>query len=44
MTGVLVRSEERHKEDTCAYNVKSRGEGYIAANQEASRAAGNSRK
>lgn len=37
------KSEERHKKDTYACNDRSRVWGYLAVNQEALRAAGNSR-
>ena len=41
--GVLVISEERQKEDTYVCNDTSRVWSYLAVNQEALRAAGNSR-
>lgn len=41
--GVLVISEARHKEDTYVCNDRNRIWGYLAVNQEALRAAGNSR-
>lgn len=44
MTGVLVRSEERRKDDTYVCNGRSRVWGYLAVNQEALRAAGNRKK